>query len=179
MHTKRQREPKRNPNRIVNRIVSLFNAFVVTVSDSRERSSDLSGDHLVQLLSTLDANVVGRVIVRDDLHTLRDTLNELGDRHDINLILTTGGTGLGPRDNTPEATLAIIEREVPGIAEAMRRETASKTPFAILSRGVAGTRSGTLIINLPGSPKGVEECFAVIAPVLPHAIRMLSGDTKH
>ena len=94
-------------------------------------------------------------------------------------ILTTGGTGLGPRDNTPEATRAVIEREAPGLAEAMRRETYAKTPLAMLSRGICGIRGDTLIINLPGSPKGVEECFGIVRPVLQHAIDLLSGDTQH
>jgi molybdenum cofactor synthesis domain-containing protein len=156
-----------------------ISAAIVTASDSRTVDDDVSGDLLKRLLEASGLEVLHHSIVSDDLDAIQKELLELSDRGDINLILTTGGTGLGPRDNTPEATLAIIEREVPGIAEAMRRETASKTPFAILSRGIAGTRSGTLVINLPGSPKGVEECFAVIAPVLNHAIRMVSGDTKH
>ena len=89
--------------------------------------------------------------------------------------MTTGGTGLGPRDNTPEATRAVIEREVPGIAEAMRAETLGQTPTSMLSRAVCGVRSGALVINLPGSPKGVRECFAVIRPVLAHAVATLAG----
>jgi molybdopterin adenylyltransferase len=97
----------------------------------------------------------------------------------VNLILTTGGTGFSPRDNTPEATLKIIEREAPGLAEAMRMETLKQTPMAMISRGVCGIRTGTLIINLPGSPKAVRESFAVIAPVLKHAIALLGGQTQH
>ena len=119
------------------------------------------------------------VVVSDDLESLRKQLESLAGRSDINLIITTGGTGLSPRDNTPEATRATIDREAPGIAEAMRRETAKKTPLAMLSRGIAGSRNGTLIINLPGSPKAVQECFEVIAPVLLHAVRLVSGDTRH
>jgi molybdenum cofactor synthesis domain-containing protein len=103
----------------------------------------------------------------------------LTERDDINLIVTTGGTGFGPRDNTPEATRAVIEREAPGLAEAMRRETAVKTPLAMLSRGICGIRGDKLIVNLPGSPKAVEECFAVIIAVLPHAVALLSGETRH
>jgi molybdenum cofactor synthesis domain-containing protein len=95
------------------------------------------------------------------------------------MILTTGGTGLAPRDNTPEATRGVIDREAPGIAEALRRETACRTPMAMLSRAIAGTRNGTLIINLPGSPKGVEECFEVLRPILAHALEQLAGNTKH
>ena len=156
-----------------------ISAAIVTASDSRTTNEDVSGNRLKKLLESSRAEILHHSVVSDDLDAIRTELLALTQRPDINLILTTGGTGLGPRDNTPEATLAIIEREVPGIAEAMRRETAAQTPFAILSRGVAGTRNGTLIINLPGSPKGVEECFAVIAPILDHAVRMVSGDTKH
>jgi len=95
------------------------------------------------------------------------------------LIVTTGGTGFAARDNTPEATRAVIEKEAPGLAEAMRFETSRSNPKAMLSRGVCGIRNNTLIINLPGSPKGVRECFAVIEPVLPHAVNLLAGNTKH
>ena len=154
-------------------------AAIVTSSDSRSLDEDLSGRKLKELLEAHGASVTSHTVVPDDLDAIRDEIMSLTQRTDINLVLTTGGTGLGPRDNTPEATLAVIDREVPGIAEAMRRETAAQTPYAILSRGVAGTRNGTLIINLPGSPKGVEECFVVIAPILHHAVRMVSGDTKH
>ena len=97
----------------------------------------------------------------------------------MNLIVTTGGTGFAERDNTPEVTLAIIEKEAPGLAEAMRLETLKNTPTAMLSRGVCGIRNQTLIINLPGSPKGVQECFAVIKPVLQHAVNLISGANKH
>jgi molybdenum cofactor synthesis domain-containing protein len=152
---------------------------IVTVSDSRTAADDVSGDRLAELLSAVGGEIVERVIIRDDLLPLRETLYSLAEREDINLILTTGGTGLAPRDNTPEATRAVIEREAPGLAEAMRRETAAKHPMAMLSRGICGIRGNTLIINLPGSPRGVEECFEVIKPVLPHAIDLLSGDTKH
>ena len=96
----------------------------------------------------------------------------------MNLIITTGGTGFSPRDNTPEATRAIIEREAPGLAEAMRMDTLKHTPMAMISRGVCGIRSGTLIVNLPGSPKGVRESFAVIQPVLSHAIALLGGGSQ-
>jgi molybdenum cofactor synthesis domain-containing protein len=95
------------------------------------------------------------------------------------LIVTTGGTGLGPRDNTPEATRRVIEREAPGIAEAIRAESLKVTPMAMISRGVAGVASGTLIINLPGSPKAVRESFAVIKPVLAHSVDLLAGHTRH
>lgn len=154
-------------------------AAIITVSDTRTATNDLSGDRLATQLAAIDAEMVERLIVTDDLDDLRDTLRTLAEREDINLIVTTGGTGFGPRDNTPEATLAVIEREAPGLSEAMRRETAPMHPFAMLSRGVCGIRGMTLIINLPGSPKGVEECFEVIRPVLQHAINQITGNTKH
>lgn len=136
---------------------------------------DESGATLVQLLTELGAEIVAKEIVNDDLEPLAGKLRAFADRGEVNLIVTTGGTGLAPRDNTPEATLAVIEREAPGLAEAMRIETLKQTPMAMISRGVCGIRSGTLIINLPGSPKGVRESFAVIAPVLNHAIALLAG----
>lgn len=156
-----------------------INAAILTTSDSRTIDEDVSGARLKELLESSGSAVIEHVVVSDNLEEIASVLISLADRPEINLIITTGGTGLGPRDNTPEATLKVIEREVPGIPEAMRRETASKTPTAILSRAVAGTLDGTLIINFPGSPKAIDECFDVIAPVLPHAIRTLSGDTKH
>lgn len=159
--------------------MSEIHAAIITVSDSRTRETDVSGDKLSDLVTSVWGEVIERLILTDDLLNLRETIHSLTEREDINLVLTTGGTGLGPRDNTPEATLGVIDREAPGIADAMRRETASKTPTAMLSRGVCGSRNGTLIINLPGSPKGVEECFEVIRPVLQHAIAQMSGDTKH
>ena len=156
-------------------------AVVITVSDacSRGEREDASGKVLVQLLRDVSAEIVETKIVSDDLEPLTETLRTFANRSDVNLIVTTGGTGLAPRDNTPEATLAVIEREAPGLAEAMRVETLKQTPMAMISRGVCGTRSGTLIINLPGSPKGVRECFAVIAPVLNHAVALLAGNTHH
>lgn len=154
-------------------------AFIVTVSDTRTLENDRSGDRLAELLLAAGAEIIGKLIVRDDLEDLRNTLYVLTEREDVNLIITAGGTGFGPRDNTPEATKGLIEREAPGLAEAIRRETSAKTPMAMLSRGVCGIRGETLLINLPGSPKGVEECFEVIQPVLPHAIDLLLGNTKH
>lgn len=156
-----------------------IHAAVITVSDTRRIDDDLSGERLADLLSSISAEIVEKMIVSDDLEHLRNTLHTLAEREDIDLIITTGGTGFGPRDNAPEATRAVIEREAPGMAEAMRRETVTKTPMAMLSRGICGIRGRTLIINLPGSPNGVEECFEVISPVLKHAIDQISGNTKH
>jgi len=156
-----------------------INAAVVTVSDTRTVQDDLSGERLVEALSSVGAKLAERVIVSDDREEIQRTLFALTERPDINLILTTGGTGFAPRDNTPEATLAVIEREAPGIAEAMRRETAAKTPMSMLSRGVAGIRGHMLIINLPGSPKAIQECFNVLRPVLAHAIQLICGDIQH
>ncbi len=157
----------------------MIKAAIITVSDTRGIDDDLSGNRLAEMLAETGAEIVERQILTDDLETLRNTLYVFTERDDINLIITTGGTGFSPRDNTPEATRAVIEREAPGMAEAMRRETASKHPMSMLSRGVCGIRGNTLIINLPGSPKGVEECFEVIRPVLRHAIEVIGGKTKH
>jgi molybdenum cofactor synthesis domain-containing protein len=156
-------------------------AVAITVSDacSRGEREDASGLALVELLRSVGAEVVDSRIVSDDLEAVVQVLREFSEREDVNLIVTTGGTGLGPRDNTPEATRQVIEREAPGIAEAIRAESLKLTPMAMISRGVCGVRAGTLIINLPGSPKAVKESFAVIAPVLPHAIDLLEGRTAH
>ena len=154
-------------------------AVAVTVSDSRCEADDVSGGTLVEILLAAGAEVVEKIIVSDDFDDLRQTLYVLTEREDVNLIVTTGGTGFATRDNTPEATLAVIEKEAPGLAEAMRFETSRINAKAMLSRGVCGIRNNTLIINLPGSPKGVKECFAVIEPVLPHAVNLLAGNTKH
>lgn len=156
-------------------------AVVITASDAcaRGEREDESGAALAALLEEMGAEVVAREILSDDLEPLRDALRAHAERADVNLIVTTGGTGLAARDNTPEATRAVIEREVPGIAEAMRLETLQQTPMAMLSRGVCGTLADTLIVNLPGSPQAARECFAVIRPVLPHALALLAGRTDH
>src|SRR6185503_1462194 len=152
-------------------------AVVITVSDagSRGERKDESGELLVQLLTELGAEIVAQKILADDPEPLAEALKEFSDCRNVNLVITTGGTGFSPRDNTPEATLAVIERQAPGLAEAMRMETLKNTPMAMISRGVCGIRAGTLTINLPGSPKAVGESFAVIAPVLNHAISLLAG----
>jgi molybdopterin adenylyltransferase len=152
-------------------------AVVLTVSDrsARGEQEDVSGRVLAELLEEMGASVVEREILPDDLELLAEKLRIFAERGDVNLIVTTGGTGFAPRDNTPEATRAVIEREAPGLAEAMRSETLRQTPTAMISRGVCGIRAGALIVNLPGSPAGVRESFAVIRPVLPHALALLAG----
>ncbi|MDT7543514.1 MAG: hypothetical protein QOE33_3418 [Acidobacteriota bacterium] len=157
----------------------LIRAVVITASDacSRGERVDESGPIVVELLKSLGAEIVAQEIVSDDLEPLRDRLISHAERADVNLIVTTGGTGLAPRDNTPEATRACIEREAPGLAEAMRAETSKQTPLAMISRGVCGVRAGALIINLPGSPRAVRECFEVIRPILTHAVALLAGRT--
>ena len=152
-------------------------AAVVTVSDrcARGEREDESGALLVELLREAGAKVVAKEVLTDDLEPLAEHLRALADRDDVNLVVTTGGTGLSLRDNTPEATRAVVEREVPGLSEAMRAETLRQTPTAMLSRGLCGVRNGALVINLPGSPKGVRECFAVVRPVLGHAVALLAG----
>lgn len=156
-------------------------AVVITVSDacSRGERTDASGEALVRLLNETGAEIVAKEIISDDPDPISEKLRAYADRDDVNLVVTTGGTGFSPRDNTPEATLAVIERNAPGLAEAMRMETRKDTRMSIISRGVCGIRSGALIVNLPGSPKGVRESFAVIKPVLAHAIALLAGDTRH
>ena len=156
-------------------------AVVITVSDAcaAGERKDESGAALVELLTDLGAHIVARVVVNDDLEPLAHKLRAYTDLKHVNLIVTTGGTGFGPRDNTPEATLQVIERQAPGLAEAMRIETLKNTPMAMISRGVCGIRSDTLIVNLPGSPKAVRESFEVIKPVLNHVIDLLAGKTGH
>ena len=156
-------------------------AAVITVSDAcaSGHREDTSGRALVELLTEHGAEIVYAAILADDLEPLTHQLRVLCERNDVNLIVTTGGTGLGPRDNTPEATLRVIEREAPGVAEAIRADSLKFTPMAMISRGVCGVCSGTLIVNLPGAPKAVRESFAVIKPVLSHAIDLLGGRTKH
>src|SRR5918998_5416640 len=156
-------------------------AVVVTVSDAcaRGEREDVSGEELARLLREAGAEVVAREVLADDLEPLAAVLRTHADRPEVNLVVTTGGTGLSPRDNTPEATRAAVEREAPGLAEAMRAETLKKTPLAMISRGVCGIRSGALVVNLPGSPRAVRECFEVIRPVLAHAVAQLAGRGAH
>lgn len=157
-----------------------MNAAVVTVSDRafRGERADVSGPVLKRLLEEM-SNVVETVVVPDDPQVIAQTLIRLADHARCELIVTTGGTGLSPRDTTPEATLGVIDRRVPGMEEAIRQESLKQTPFAMLSRGVVGVRGRTLILNFPGSPKAVRECFAVVASVLQHAVKLLSDENPY
>jgi molybdenum cofactor synthesis domain-containing protein len=154
-------------------------AAVITVSDScaRGQREDKSGPAVAQLLEKLKFTVVAREVVADDATTIEDVLMRLADK--VRLIVTTGGTGIAPRDVTPEATKGICDRLLDGVAERIRAEGVKKTPFAALSRGVCGVRAQTLILNLPGSPAGAVESLEAVANLLPHAVDLLSGNTEH
>jgi molybdopterin adenylyltransferase len=139
---------------------------------------DECGPLLKQMLAGI-AEVPLYKMIPDDKDTIAATLKDWADNSKLDLIVTSGGTGLSPRDVTPEAMEAVIEKEIPGIAEAMRVQTMAKSPNAMLSRARVGSRGKCLIVNLPGSPKGVRECFEVALPVVPHAIDILAGKTEH
>ena len=154
-----------------------FRAGILTVSDKGHAGErhDASGPEVAALLNPAAYEVVHLAIVPDDWEPIVATLVEWSDQEKLDLILTTGGTGMTPRDITPEATLAVLERLAPGLPEAMRAASLAKTPHAMLSRAVAGIRGGTLIINLPGSPKGARENLEAILAALPHALEKLAG----
>jgi molybdopterin adenylyltransferase len=156
----------------------MMRVAILTISDksSRGEREDLSGPAIRAALQEQDVAFVDYRVVPDEQHDIAEALFHLSERSDVDVILTTGGTGLAPRDVTPQATLSTIDYEVPGIAEAMRAESVRVTPAGMLSRGVAGVRRGTLIVNLPGSPKAVRETLAVVAPALPHAVSTLKGE---
>lgn len=150
-------------------------AAVLTVSDgvARGERDDQSGSVLGELLAGEGYEVVRRV-VPDERSEIAEAIEELSD--EASLVLTTGGTGVAPRDVTPEATASVVERQVPGIAEALRADAARRTPHGLLSRGVAGVRGAALVVNLPGSPGGCRDGFAVLKEALPHALRLLAGE---
>ena len=152
-----------------------FKLAILTISDagSKGEREDASGDVISEMMSGGEFDEVARDIIPDEKELISAKLKEWCDGGEIDLVLTTGGTGLGPRDVTPEATRAILDIEVPGIPEAMRIQTLKNTPFAMLSRSVAGVRSGCLIVNLPGSPKAVRETLEVAKPALPHGLAMI------
>jgi molybdopterin adenylyltransferase len=150
---------------------------VVTISDSVSsgKSEDRSGPAVITRCKDLGWQFVSSHVLPDDRATIEALLKKTADANEADVILTTGGTGVGPRDVTPEATLAVVERLIPGFGEHMRSEGAKKTPRAILSRAIAGIRATTIIINLPGSPRGAVESLEAIAEFLPHAVSILHG----
>jgi molybdopterin adenylyltransferase len=156
-----------------------FTAAVLTVSDSSSRGEreDVSGPTLVDALQKHNFKIVATEVIPDDRTHIENALLQLVEK--ARLVVSTGGTGLGERDVTPEATRAICERTVDGIAELMRLEGAKKTPYAALSRGLCGVRGQSLILNLPGSPKGAIESLEAVVHILPHALQILGGNTKH
>lgn len=151
-------------------------AAIVTVSDSTAAgdSEDVSGGVAVDTLEQLGFTVASTTVIPDGVASVSAELERLAET--VSLIVTTGGTGLSPRDLTPEGTLAVLDREIPGLSEAMRADTFGKVPFGMLSRGVSGVRGTCVIVNLPGSPRAVAEGLAVIGPVLTHAVEIASGD---
>ncbi len=158
----------------------MFNLGILTISDKgwQGQRYDESGKVIRETL--LDSRVVKYEVVPDEAEVIAVKLAEWADGGSVDVILTTGGTGLGQRDVTPEATLSVVAKVVPGFTEVMRAKTFEVTPFAILSRAVAGVRGKCLIINLPGSPKAVRECLEVILPAIPHAMEIIKGEvTEH
>lgn len=155
-------------------------AGILTASDRsfQGEREDASGPLLKELFINYGAEVIIYQVVPDDKQIIAGTIKHWADHLECELIFTTGGTGLSPRDQTPDATLEIIEKEIPGIAQALRAKSLEKTPMAMLSRGVAGIRGRTLIINLPGSPSAVRESFEILKPMLAHAAALLGGKVK-
>ena len=158
--------------------VFMFKVAVLTISDrgSKGEREDSSGPVIREMVKDLPAEVIHYEIIPDEKEQIIEALKKSADQLKADLILTTGGTGLSPRDVTPDATLKVIEKEVPGFSEAMRAESLKKTPHAMISRAVTGIRGSSLIVNLPGSPKSVKENLSVILPALSHALSKLKGD---
>lgn len=156
-------------------------AAVVTISDRSARGErpDVSGPVLKALLEGSGIAVSEAVIIPDDLILIKQTLIRLSDEENRELIITTGGTGLSLRDVTPEATRGVINRELPGMEQAILQGSLKQTPYAMLSRGIVGVRDQTLIINMPGSPKAIRECFAIVQPVLNHAVKLLRDENPY
>ncbi len=158
----------------------MIRAAILTMSDKgfRGEREDKSGQVIKEMIISLPAEVVNYEVIPDEKEIIKKKLIHLSDIVKTDIIITTGGTGLSPRDVTPDATLEVIEKEVPGMAEAMRGESLKKTANAMVSRAVVGVRGETLIVNLPGSPKAVRENLSVILPAIPHAIEKLKGDQR-
>jgi molybdopterin adenylyltransferase len=156
----------------------MFKVAILTISDrgSKGEREDSSGPLIREMVKGLPAEVVYYEIIPDEKEVIIEALKKSTDQLKADLILTTGGTGLSPRDVTPDATLKVIDKEIPGFSEAMRAESLKKTPHAMISRAVCGIRGSSLIVNLPGSPKSVKENLSVILPALPHALSKLMGD---
>jgi len=160
----------------------MFTLGILTISDkgAKGQREDKSGKTISDILSAPGSELVRYEIIPDEKETISSKLAEWADEGRIDVILTTGGTGLSRRDVTPEATMAVVDRAAPGFTEAMRAGTLSITPMSMLSRSAAGIRGNCLIINLPGSPKAVRECLEVILPVIPHAVEIIKGEaTEH
>ncbi|MBU0468680.1 MAG: MogA/MoaB family molybdenum cofactor biosynthesis protein [Candidatus Omnitrophica bacterium] len=155
--------------------INIVKVGVLTISDSRTIDSDASGKSVVSILKEDGYEVSFYEVVSDDIAKIIDRLNTALKDNELDLILTVGGTGFGPRDNTPEATLKVVEKVIPGLPECMRTEGAKKAKEAYLSRGVAGIKGQTIIVNLPGSPKGARESLEAIAGLIPHSISMIKG----
>ncbi|MBU1122870.1 MAG: MogA/MoaB family molybdenum cofactor biosynthesis protein [Candidatus Omnitrophota bacterium] len=153
----------------------MIKTTILTISDTRTKENDDSGKTIIEILNDNNFTISNYEIIKDDLSQIKNRLIHYSDIAPVDLILTTGGTGIGPRDVTPEATLEIIEKRLPGIGEHIRATGAQKTKNALLSRGKAGVRKNTLIINLPGSPKGAGESLEAILGVVCHAIEMMRG----
>ncbi len=145
---------------------------------SRGEREDISGKVIMEMIQELPSEVTAYEVIPDEFDVIRERLIEFTDIKKLDLIVTTGGTGVSPRDVTPEATRDILERELPGMAEAMRAESLKKTPYAMVSRAICGMRGETLIINLPGSPKSVRENLAVLLPAINHTVEKIKGSTR-
>ena len=158
-----------------------YRAAIVTVSDSIAQGTrqDVSGPAVARLLEADSWTIGSSEVLPDDFTLIRERLEALARNGEIDAIFTTGGTGVGPRDRTPEATTAVMERSLPGLAELMRREGLKKTPRAALSRAVAGMKAKTVLINLPGSPEGAEDSLKAILPILSHAVDVVQGEVGH
>ena len=156
----------------------LYTVAILTTSDagSQGQRDDTSGQSALEMATSAGFDVTIREVVPDDYETIVDRLTRWSEQ--VNVILTTGGTGFGPRDVTPEATRAVVERLAPGLSEIMRYKTSEFTTLSYLSRGVSGTRGGCLIVNLPGSPRGVQQCLDILLPLLPHALQTMEGPTQ-